>query len=170
MFASFSNFAKRCTFDINARVQTINLSDAFWCILFHQEQDAQFLYWWKSSVRLSESFTMSGALESYVNRPVSVITADGRNFVGTLKVSKNNFLPRVNSSLFRALTRLSTWSWMRHMSVFTVQHRGWSRCHWIGIEHCMGGEGGGGWGESIIIGSKFFEGWVCAGVGHLFRD
>ena len=29
---------------------------------------------------------MSGALESYVNRPVSVITADGRNFVGTLKV------------------------------------------------------------------------------------
>lgn len=28
---------------------------------------------------------MSGALESYVNRPVSVITADGRNFVGTLK-------------------------------------------------------------------------------------
>merc|ERR1712080_30295 len=31
------------------------------------------------------SFKMSGALESYVNRPVSVITADGRNFVGTLK-------------------------------------------------------------------------------------
>ena len=29
---------------------------------------------------------MSGALESYVNRPVSVITADGRNFIGTLKV------------------------------------------------------------------------------------
>eukprot|EP00092_Neocalanus_flemingeri_P078799 GFUD01098078.1.p1 GENE.GFUD01098078.1~~GFUD01098078.1.p1 ORF type:complete len:103 (+),score=20.48 GFUD01098078.1:129-437(+) len=28
---------------------------------------------------------MSGALESYVNRPVSVITADGRNFIGTLK-------------------------------------------------------------------------------------
>ena len=34
---------------------------------------------------------MSGALESYVNRPVSVITADGRNFVGTLKVSKRLF-------------------------------------------------------------------------------
>ena len=34
---------------------------------------------------------MSGALESYVNRPVSVITADGRNFVGTLKVSKRPF-------------------------------------------------------------------------------
>ena len=29
---------------------------------------------------------MSASLESYVNRPVSVITADGRNFVGTLKV------------------------------------------------------------------------------------
>ena len=29
---------------------------------------------------------MSGALESYINRPVSVITADGRNFIGTLKV------------------------------------------------------------------------------------
>jgi len=28
---------------------------------------------------------MSGALESFVNRPVSVITADGRNFIGTLK-------------------------------------------------------------------------------------
>jgi len=28
---------------------------------------------------------MSGVLESYVNRPVSVITADGRNFIGTLK-------------------------------------------------------------------------------------
>jgi len=28
---------------------------------------------------------MSASLESYVNRPVSVITADGRNFVGTLK-------------------------------------------------------------------------------------
>ena len=40
---------------------------------------------------LSESFKMSGALESYVNRPVSVITADGRNFVGTLKVSKRLF-------------------------------------------------------------------------------
>jgi hypothetical protein len=25
---------------------------------------------------------MSGTLESYVNRPVSVITADGRNFIG----------------------------------------------------------------------------------------
>ena len=31
---------------------------------------------------------MSASLESYVNRPVSVITADGRNFVGTLKVSR----------------------------------------------------------------------------------
>ena len=31
---------------------------------------------------------MSASLESYVNRPVSVITADGRNFVGTLKVGK----------------------------------------------------------------------------------
>ena len=29
---------------------------------------------------------MSATLESYVNRPVSVITSDGRNFVGTLKV------------------------------------------------------------------------------------
>ena len=29
---------------------------------------------------------MSASLESYVNRPVSVITSDGRNFVGTLKV------------------------------------------------------------------------------------
>ena len=28
---------------------------------------------------------MSGSLESFVNRPVSVITADGRNFIGTLK-------------------------------------------------------------------------------------
>jgi len=28
---------------------------------------------------------MSATLESYVNRPVSVITSDGRNFVGTLK-------------------------------------------------------------------------------------
>lgn len=28
---------------------------------------------------------MSASLESYVNRPVSVITSDGRNFVGTLK-------------------------------------------------------------------------------------
>ena len=31
---------------------------------------------------------MSASLESYVNRPVSVITADGRNFVGTLKVGQ----------------------------------------------------------------------------------
>ena len=31
---------------------------------------------------------MSSSLESYVNRPVSVITADGRNFVGTLKVGQ----------------------------------------------------------------------------------
>ena len=31
---------------------------------------------------------MSASLESYVNRPVSVITADGRNFVGTLKVEQ----------------------------------------------------------------------------------
>lgn len=35
-----------------------------------------------------QSVRMSGALESYVNRPVSVITADGRNFVGTLKVAE----------------------------------------------------------------------------------
>ena len=28
---------------------------------------------------------MSGSLESYLNRPVSVITADGRNFIGILK-------------------------------------------------------------------------------------
>ncbi|XP_023344805.1 U6 snRNA-associated Sm-like protein LSm8 [Eurytemora carolleeae] len=28
---------------------------------------------------------MSGDLESFVNRPVSVITADGRIFIGTLK-------------------------------------------------------------------------------------
>jgi len=28
---------------------------------------------------------MAGVLESYVNRPVSIITADGRNFIGTLK-------------------------------------------------------------------------------------
>ena len=35
---------------------------------------------------------MSGALESYVNRPVSVITADGRNFIGTLKVPSLMFL------------------------------------------------------------------------------
>ena len=28
---------------------------------------------------------MSATLESYVSRPVSVITSDGRNFVGTLK-------------------------------------------------------------------------------------
>ncbi|XP_046666630.1 U6 snRNA-associated Sm-like protein LSm8 [Homalodisca vitripennis] len=28
---------------------------------------------------------MASALESYVNRTVSIITADGRNFVGTLK-------------------------------------------------------------------------------------
>ena len=33
---------------------------------------------------------MSASLESYVNRPVSVITADGRNFVGTLKVGKRD--------------------------------------------------------------------------------
>ena len=35
---------------------------------------------------------MSASLESYVNRPVSVITSDGRNFVGTLKVSSLNLL------------------------------------------------------------------------------
>lgn len=29
--------------------------------------------------------TMASALESYVNNTVSIITADGRNFVGTLK-------------------------------------------------------------------------------------
>jgi len=28
---------------------------------------------------------MSGTLEGYVNRPVNVITSDGRNFIGTLK-------------------------------------------------------------------------------------
>ncbi len=28
---------------------------------------------------------MASALESFVNRQVSIITADGRNFVGTLK-------------------------------------------------------------------------------------
>ena len=31
---------------------------------------------------VSELAIMSGSLESYVNRPVSVITADGRNFIG----------------------------------------------------------------------------------------
>ncbi|KAL1445865.1 hypothetical protein WDU94_003538 [Cyamophila willieti] len=35
--------------------------------------------WWK------QSFRMAAGLESYVNRVVSIITADGRNFVGTLK-------------------------------------------------------------------------------------
>merc|ERR1712165_192878 len=34
---------------------------------------------------LQESLKMAAALEGYVNRLVSVITADGRNFVGTLK-------------------------------------------------------------------------------------
>ena len=34
---------------------------------------------------------MSATLESYVNRPVSVITSDGRNFVGTLKVTIVSF-------------------------------------------------------------------------------
>ena len=29
---------------------------------------------------------------------------------------------------------------------------------------------GRGRGGSIIIGSNFFEGWLCVGVGHLFRD
>ena len=52
---------------------------------------SEYVYWWFSED--SQSFQkyqilvkMSGALESYVNRPVSVITADGRNFIGTLKV------------------------------------------------------------------------------------
>ena len=36
---------------------------------------------------VSELAIMSGSLESYVNRPVSVITADGRNFIGRYKVS-----------------------------------------------------------------------------------
>ena len=28
---------------------------------------------------------MSNTLDNYINRPVSVITADGQNFIGTLK-------------------------------------------------------------------------------------
>ena len=44
---------------------------------------------------------MSASLESYVNRPVSVITADGRNFVGTLKVGKTeNTNTRVGFVIF----------------------------------------------------------------------
>ena len=80
------------------------------------------------SCSLSESFKMSGALESYVNRPVSVITADGRNFVGTLKVLINFAFGKCQLFIyFRALTRPSTWSWMRLMSGYTVQPRGWNR-------------------------------------------
>ena len=40
---------------------------------------------------------MSASLESYVNRPVSVITADGRNFVGTLKVREWRAKGEVNA-------------------------------------------------------------------------
>ena len=51
---------------------------------------------------------MSASLESYVNRPVSVITADGRNFVGTLKVREGRVRARLMLFLGRALTRQST--------------------------------------------------------------
>jgi hypothetical protein len=33
----------------------------------------------------NEKFKMASTLEGYVNRLVSIITTDGRNFVGTLK-------------------------------------------------------------------------------------
>ncbi|EDV38767.2 uncharacterized protein Dana_GF24963 [Drosophila ananassae] len=38
----------------------------------------------KARSKLGEAPTMSG-LESYINHTVSIITADGRNFIGTLK-------------------------------------------------------------------------------------
>ena len=51
---------------------------------------------------------MSATLESYVNRPVSVITSDGRNFVGTLKVKSCEVLCRSPFILFsRALIKPS---------------------------------------------------------------
>ena len=43
---------------------------------------------------------MSASLESYVNRPVSVITADGRNFVGTLKVEHTENTIMVSVDVF----------------------------------------------------------------------
>ena len=78
---------------------------------------------------------MSATLESYVNRPVSVITSDGRNFVGTLKVSHKiqaNLQCSVNFTLSplaisRDLIRLLTSSWMRRTRECTVPARGWSR-------------------------------------------
>ncbi len=36
-------------------------------------------------LNFSSTSAMASALESFVNRMVSIITADGRNFVGTLK-------------------------------------------------------------------------------------
>lgn len=39
----------------------------------------------KYSTEPSQRFTTMSGLESYVNNTVSIITADGRNFVGTLK-------------------------------------------------------------------------------------
>ena len=51
---------------------------------------------------------MSASLESYVNRPVSVITADGRNFVGTLKVRRRESGARVEQLICRVLTKQST--------------------------------------------------------------
>ena len=52
---------------------------------------SEYMFWWfsedcQSFQKYQILVKMSGALESYVNRPVSVITADGRNFIGTLKV------------------------------------------------------------------------------------
>ena len=38
-----------------------------------------------SSNNQSHLYKMAATLESYLNRMVSIITADGRNFVGTLK-------------------------------------------------------------------------------------
>ena len=60
-------------------------------------------------VDVSELAIMSGSLESYVNRPVSVITADGRNFIGTLKGFDQtiNLILDESSHPPKALNRLS---------------------------------------------------------------
>ena len=70
---------------------------------------------------------MSSALESYVNRPVSVITADGRNFIGTLKVPLYFIQGKSIWYLFRVLTRPSTSYWTKLTRGFSVQAKGWSR-------------------------------------------
>ena len=91
---------------------------------------------------------MTATLESYLNRMVSIITADGRNFVGTLKgfdQTVNLILDDTHERVFSSTNGVEQVRYMKHnlanqkkfpdrnIKVLKIVHCVYNRLCWVSI-------------------------------------